>query len=103
MTGRRTRLLSVALVLLAGCADRAASAPSAPSSAPPAGRDTIAGGLRVDVRVASPRVERPEDLRVLVSIGNPTGAAVRLNGLSLDIAQLVLAVQSEDGTPVHPG
>jgi hypothetical protein len=63
----------------------------------------LPAGLRVDVHMGAPVAARHEDLRVLVSIGSQSGATVRLRGISLDIAQVMLAAQAPGSIPLRPG
>ncbi|UQA62224.1 hypothetical protein [Polyangium aurulentum] len=63
----------------------------------------LPAGLRVDVHMGGPIVERREDLRVLVSIGSQSGATIRMSGVSLDIAQVMLAAQAPSRIPLRPG
>jgi len=63
----------------------------------------LPAGLRVDVHMGTSLVQRHEDLRVLVSIGSQSGATVRLSGVSLDIAQVMLAAQAPSSIPLRPG
>lgn len=63
----------------------------------------LASGLRVDVHVGAPMVERHEDLRVLVSISNQSGATVRMKGMSVDVAQVMLAAQGPENIALRPG
>jgi hypothetical protein len=103
----RLTALSLTVALLAGCATRSPARSAGASSPPPrpgsSPSTVLPSGLRVDVHVGAPVVERREDLRVLVSIGSQSGATLRLNGVSMDIAQVMVAAQGPENIALRPG
>ncbi len=103
----RMTALSLLVALLVGCQARSsgqrASTPASPSRLGSTPSTLLPSGLRVDVHVGAPMVERHEDLRVLVSIGSQSGATVRMNGVSVDVAKVMLAAQGSESIPLRPG
>jgi hypothetical protein len=106
MSNRLAALFSASLFLLAGCGVRPFSTgrASTPSIGVARARDiAFAAGLKVDVKLPSPAMEGPEDLRVLVSVGNQSGATIRMHGFAVDIAKVALAAQTMEGKPSPQG